>query len=231
MTEEGRDEALEPEGTGPEGDGTPESKPIDNEAVLQKRFEDTQKAYHEKSAEVSALRERQAKMEGQLEVLAKGQVPPPAPQPDPFDEIDDDAFWEKYYDDPQKARRLYKKQIDVFGNTFLRMQAKADASDKRFVALEGELEKLRSATKKEVPEALRSKIETLRKDPDYADLPDKVLVKFASQMPGSEQFAGSPPAGGRVAAKGSKDPRYKDLSPEARKQVNAVRARLGKEAI
>ncbi len=212
---EGRDEALDTDLGVEGGEGTPDSGQ-DNEPA-DKRLADTQRAFHESREEAKALRDRLAKMEGMMEVMAAAPKATPADQPDPFAEVDDEAFWSDIYDDPKKLQRLTKKQIEVFGSTILADRKAREAAEQRIEKMERSLAELREGVNKPDP-ATAAKIEQLRQDPDFKGVPDDVLAKIAKKLPVPSGYGGGPPSGGRVSVKAGGDAHARHLSPEAKKR-------------
>ncbi len=220
--DEGHDEASELDtGVGEEAE-TPDSG-AEGSDPLEKRFADTQRAFHESREEAKALRERLAKMEGMMEVMATAPKATPADQPDPFAEVDDESYWSDIYDDPKKLQRLHKKQIEVFGSTILADRKAREAAELRIEKMEKEFEALRAGVNKPDP-ALQARMNELRKDPDFEGVPDEILARVAKKLPAPSGYGGGPPSGGRVASKAGGDPYSRHLTPEAKKRYEAAYA-------
>ena len=222
MAEENLDESVVPEDT-----PIHESGDDGETANLEKRLADTQKAYHEGQASLKEMREEQLRMKGAMEVLSQGRMAPPEQQPDPFAEVDTDEFWSDYFSTEEKPKKLTQKMISVFGNTILSERKQREALEKRLTEQEGVLKKLREGSEKVDP-ALKAQIDSLREDPDLADLSDKKLAAIAAKMKPEEKggYAGGPPSGGRVAAKGGKSgPKFS--TPEAAKKYKELAAEAG----
>jgi len=197
--EEGREKALESDAGAGEREETRDSG--GKEEALEKRLADTQRAYHEGQETLKQYQERLAKMEGMMEVMKAGREAIPENQADPFAEIDDDEYWSDYFDSPEKARRLAKKQIDVVGSTILAERRAREAAEKRLEKAEGDLKKMWALLNKPDP-AVVEKVERLKKNPKLVGLDDSVLARLVDVIPDGEVELPGVPGGGRRVSVG-----------------------------
>lgn len=167
------------------------------EAVLEKRFKDTQRKLTEVATEKAQLAERLARLEGRLdERLGNDKTE----EPDPFSFLNDEDA--ELLDDPKNVRNLIKKTVGALAGVLgVRDQA-------LYSRVAAELEK-RDPTVRE----MRDKIEELREDGDYAEFSDRQLAVIAKKQLGRKKddeedddgFRGSV-GGGRKTATKKRDP-------------------------
>jgi hypothetical protein len=180
---------------------------------LDKRLKDTQAKLTETSQAKADLERRLAQLEGKLEVLStpREQGREPEKQPDPFAFLDSDDFDEKFL---EKPRETFKTVINILGNAFA-VQEKRNKE---------QIERVRAEVNRPSQE-IAAKVAALKKDPDFADMPDSVLITLAKkgygggQGDGKREFPGGSTTQRRAQVSGGGDPENERAIREAFKKM------------
>lgn len=186
----------------------------DGEQTLDKRLKDTQRKLHEvtqeRAKEKQELIERLARLEGALQAT---QVRP-EPQPeDPLAFLDDQELKEKFFDDPERPIGAMKRVASEIGK-ILPMRDQA-----LLARMEQMIAERMSA--KQVDPAIRDTMDSLRKDPDFAQMDDKTLAIFAKKLkPKSREYPGN--IGGSRAASGTGDFGKSEVEEVAKKLMARI---------
>ena len=135
------------------------------DSKAEKRVRDAQEALRKANEEKARLSERLARLEGIVEVATRPKEE--AQVAKPFGYLDDEGTVSKLYDDPTNIQRVLKNLVGDIVTVL-------DQRDRAF------MEKVRDAD----PEykELKSEVDKLASDPDFADWPREALVKVAKRM-------------------------------------------------
>jgi chromosome segregation ATPase len=153
-----------------EADPQSEDSPVtegaeQKDSKAEKRVRDAQEALRKSNEEKARLSERLARLEGMVEVATRPKEEAQARKP--FGYLDDEGTVSTLYDDPTNIQKVLKNLVGDFVTVL-------DQRDKAF------LEQVRE--KDPDYREMKTEVDKLAADPDFADWPREALVKMAKKF-------------------------------------------------